>query len=240
MDELFLFLSKNKDMFLYLEKEYAQLMTAIDEYYRGNSENVISIGAPVCESILRKVCKREQINCGTYMFDMLKSMSNLAINFPKVLIGYLHLIRILMNLKRHANDEYSISILDAYTTIIGVYYLMVWYLEHYGYSHSCTFESKKQGRDLFEERENILLSLLNNAEYPMCREVLTVIYERDVSVDSLIQQTNSSRMIILKSVLALIENCFVQWKNSEKDVLKINDSIYNNYYLIGKVLKDNE
>ena len=145
-----------------------------------------------------------------------------------------------MNLKRHANDEYSISILDAYTTIIGVYYLMVWYLEHYGYSHNCTFESKKKRRDLFEDREKILLSLLNNAEYPMCREVLTVIYGRDVSVDSLIQQTNSSRMIILKSVLALIENRFVQWKNNEKDVLKINDSIYNNYYLIGKVLKDNE
>lgn len=84
-----------------------------------------------------------------------------------------------------------------------------------------------------------LINLLNDSRYPMIRNILSALLQNDENVDDLINVLGTSRMVILESILALMEKGFVIWDEQNVDVIKINDRIYNNHFIINKCLDRN-
>ena len=73
----------------------------------------------------------------------------------------------------------------------------------------------------------------------MIRNILSALLQNDENVDDLINVLGTSRMVILESILALMEKGFVIWDEQNVDVIKINDRIYNNHFIINKCLDRN-
>ena len=72
------------------------------------------------------------------------------------------------------------------------------------------------------------------------RHILSTLLVHEENVDDLINHLGTSRMVILKSVLSLLENGFIVWDEKNVDVIRINDTIYNNRYVIEGCIKRDE
>ena len=246
MYQLMNFIIDNKELISKLPMERQILLRAIGLYFDGSFEQVISECAPICESLLRNICEKENIKCNkNNMFDMLEKISESDIEYSKIELSYLQLLRIMMNKKRHnALDNHILTYFDAYTAIIAASYLIIWYLNRYyglKYNLNKICSLKKDSGSAKNSREQILNILLNDSRYPMIKDILSVLLKKDENIDNLINVLGTSRMIILKSVLVLLKEEFIIWDEKNLDVIKINDRIYNNRYIIaGCVNKDEE
>ena len=244
MYELMNFIINNSELESKLSNEQANLKKAIGLYFEGEFEQVITVCAPMCEELLRNICKKEKIKTNTNnMFDMLESLSGSLLECSKIEISYLHLLRIIMNKKRHSElDNHILTYYDAHTAIIATTYLVLWFLKtNYGLNYNlnkiCHVQKDKNTQK--KSHEQVLISLLNNDRYPMLKEILLTLLKKDENVDELINSLGTSRMVILKSVLVLLENNFIIWDEQDVDVIRINDRIYNNRFIIERCLTGN-
>ena len=178
------------------------------------------------------------------MFDMLEKLSESDVDCSKIELSYLQLLRIMMNKKRHnALDSHVLSYFDAHTAIVATAYLMIWYIKKYyglNYNLNKICNVQKDNNFTRNNREAILDSLLNDNRYPMIKAILSTLLVHEENVDDLINHLGTSRMVILKSVLSLLENGFIVWDEKSVDVIRINDTIYNNRYVIERCIKRDE
>lgn len=244
MYELMNFIINNKELVSKLPLEQPLLVKAITLYFEGEYEQVISECAPICEGLLRNICEREKLKCNkNNMFDMLETLSESNVECSKIELSYLQLLRIMMNKKRHnALDSHILTYFDAHTAIISTTYLIMWYISHYyglNYNLNKICNVQKDNNSPKRDHEQELMNLLNDSRYPMISNILSALLQKDENVDDLINVLGTSRMVILKSILALMEKGFVIWDEQNVDVIKINDRVYNNRFIIDKCLDRN-
>ena len=72
----------------------------------------------------------------------------------------------------------------------------------------------------------------------MALQILERLLESPVGIDALIREVNASRMVLLKTVTVLLDREFIVWKEDADDVIMINERIYNNRYLIERVIDE--
>ena len=72
----------------------------------------------------------------------------------------------------------------------------------------------------------------------MALQILERLLESPVGIDALIREVNTSRMVLLKTVTVLLDREFIVWKEDADDVIMINERIYNNRYLIERVIDE--
>lgn len=72
----------------------------------------------------------------------------------------------------------------------------------------------------------------------MALQILERLLESPIGIDALIREVNTSRMVLLKTVTVLLDREFIVWKEDADDVIMINERIYNNRYLIERVIDE--
>lgn len=224
----------------YAPDEYMRLVKAVEYYFSNDAENVISVCAPVCEYILRVVCTREGLKCRrSNMFDMIEDIRESKIPHSSIEMSYLHVLRIMMNKKRHAaEDQHKILIFDAYTAIYATFLLLEWYIGLYHRDFVSYLDKKESLTDDWFKRKRELTKIVNKNEYSMALQILERLLESPVGIDALIREVNASRMVLLKTVTVLLDREFIVWKEDADDVIMINERIYNNRYLIERVIDE--
>ena len=145
----------------------------------------------------------------------------------------------MMNKKRHAaEDQHKILIFDAYTAIYATFLLLEWYIGLYHRDFVSSLDKKESLTDDWSKRKRELTKIVNKNEYSMALQILNRLLESPVGIDALIREVNASRMVLLKTVTVLLDREFIVWKEDADDVIMINERIYNNRYLIERVIDE--
>lgn len=243
MDRILNEIINNEQIKEFSPEIYKKINKAGENYFIGEFENVIYECVPLCESILREVCKEYDVRCGLYnMCDMIDKIDSSDIQHSDIQMSYLHVMRVMMNKKRHgADDGYKITICDAYMAIYSTYLTVVWYMKIKKVGRIKDILSIDNNRELkWEDRYSELKNVVDNVEFEMSIQILRKLLNGKISVDRLIYELNASRVVILKAITILMEKNFIIWDENNEDIIMINDSIYNNRHLIERIVSEKE